>query len=108
MSFADTLAEKWGTPAGAVIVLGVVIWLIQLESRSINNKAELAQQAITDATIAAKLAEVTTQLARTAALNDALFNQVQGLDNSMNRNESLIIQNRRDAHDHSENGGGGK
>ena len=96
----EKLVDKFATPTSLVILVGLIIWLVQLEQRSISNKAQLAEQAVMDATIVAKLAEVTTQLARTAALNDALFNQVQGIDNSMNRNESLIIQNRRDAHDH--------
>ena len=96
----EKLIDKFATPTSLVVLVGLIIWLVQLEQRSISNKAALAEQAVMDATIAAKLADISRELARTTALNDALFNQVQGLDNSMNRNESLIIQNRRDAHDH--------
>jgi len=96
----EKLIDKFATPTSLVVLVGLIIWLVQLEQRSISNKTALAEQAVMDATIAAKLADISRELARTTARNDALFNQVQGLDNSMNRNESLIIQNRRDAHDH--------
>ena len=96
----EKLIDKFATPTSLVVLVGLIIWLVQLEQRSISNKTALAEQAVMDATIVAKLADISRELARTTALNDALFNQVQGLDNSMNRNESLIIQNRRDAHDH--------
>ena len=101
----EKLVDKFATPTSLVILVGLIIWLVQLEQRSINNKAAIAEQAVMDATIVAKLADISRELARTTALNDALFNQVQGLDSSMNRNETLIIENQRDAHDHG-NGNG--
>ena len=101
----EKLVDKFATPTSLVILVGLIIWLVQLEQRSISNKTAIAEQAVMDATIVAKLADISRELARTTALNDALFNQVQGLDSSMNRNETLIIQNQRDAHDHG-NGNG--
>ena len=105
MTFTQQIIEKWATPAGLVIALGLVIWLVQLEARSINNAQSIARSEQALESVANAVAKSTAALARTSALQDALFNQVQQLDDRMERNESLIIMNQRDSHEHG-NGNG--
>jgi len=100
MTIATQIIERWATPAGLMIVVGLVIWLVQLESRSIANAQNIARSDIAIASVANAVAASTASLARTSALQDALFNQVQQLDDRMERNESLIIQNKYDSHNH--------
>ena len=99
-----TLIEKWATPAGLAIVCGIVIWLAQMERRTVDNAERLAEYQFTVKTISENQAEIASALARTTALHEALFAQVQQLDDRIERNESLIIQNRRESHEHNGNG----
>ena len=79
--------DKWATPTGLMILVGVVVWLVQMENRTVTNAERVAALKAKEAMAAALSQEQTRVLARTTAIQDALFDQVQRLNDRIERVE---------------------
>ena len=87
------LIEKWATPAGLLIVLGLVIWLVQLNQNAINNAEAIGALKASDTVMMRRLNEIGLSLQRTVALQEVMFNRADSLEDKFEHHEQLMYQN---------------
>jgi len=87
------LAEKWATPAGLLIVLGLVIWLVQLNANAIDNAREIGAIKAHYSAMMQNQAEMALLVHRGIALQESLFQQVDQLNSRFEKFEALYYSN---------------
>jgi len=99
-SVLEKILERFATPAGLAIMAAFVIWLVQLNNWALEHRERLGAVEVLQGELARQLHKISLTQARQTAILDALFNQVQLMGGRIERNESLIYQNK--------NGNGGR
>ena len=98
----EKLIDKWSTPAGIIVVIGVIIWLAQMQN---NVERLLERSVVTDTalvTMSENLGEQSVILARTAAILDITVENLNDVIDRIQRNEGNISSNSQ--HKHNNNG----
>ena len=91
--------NKWISPFTITAALGFVIWLVQLEARTVDQQAVLAKMLVTMEDIQDDIQSTALLVSRTNAIQVQLIHQLDSLEVRMTRNENWISENR---HDHNE------
>ena len=93
MSLRQAIADRWLTPAGLLIVLGLVIWLIQLNQNAIENAEAIGALRAQNSIVAKEMVKLGLVVQRGVALQESLFGQVERLDERFEKHELLMYQN---------------
>lgn len=93
MGALEKLAEKWGTPAGGVLVIGLIIWLVQLNFETIRNGERLAKLEERDRVMTERLHDISIIQSRTTAIQESLIGQVESVALVVERLEPIIYMN---------------
>ena len=84
---------KWITPFTLISIFGGIVWGAQLNFLALRTAESVASQRVISELVRSEMQEVAINSTRTAALNEALFAQLQDLVDRVERNESLIYRN---------------
>lgn len=95
------LINKWSGPAGVMVLLGAIVWGVQLNIGMLKLVDEIGQ--LKEENIQQRLDQTTlaNDVVRTAAILQSVANQLDNLEQRMTRNEGWISDNRANAHEHS-------
>ena len=88
--------NKWISPFTITAALGFVIWLVQLEDRTVDQQAVSAKMLVTMEDIQDDIQSTALLVSRTNAIQVQLINQLDALEVRMTRNENWISENRHD------------
>lgn len=91
--------NKWISPFTITAVLGFVIWLVQIESRTLEHQGRIAEFENDIQHMERNDQSTALLLSRTAAVQESLIHQLDALERRMTRNEGNITDN---AHRHGE------
>ena len=91
-----TLIEKWASPAGIAIVIALVIWLVQLNQNAIRNAEAIGSMKASQSLLAKEMAGLGLTLQRTVALQEAIWIQVENIDDKFEKHEQMMYQNGKD------------
>lgn len=89
------LIEQWSGPAGMVVLLGAIVWGVQLNQLALQNSTQIAVIVANQKSDAQRQQAVSQTLAATAATVQHVADQVDKLELRMTRNEAWIYSNRR-------------
>jgi len=87
------LIERWATPAGIAVVAAGTVWLVQLNLATLNHSERLSVVELSQTSMAVQMHETAVILSRISALQDALYERVDGIEDRIERNEALIFSN---------------
>ena len=88
--------NKWISPFTITAALGFVIWLVQLEARTVDQQAVLAKMLVTMEDIQEDIHSTALLVSRTNAIQLQLIHQLDSLEVRMTRNENWISENRHE------------
>lgn len=93
-----SILDKWTGPSAMLILLGGIVWGVQLNFAVLGLTEQLAEQTQRLQDTNEEIEGNAVLMARTAAVLDSLVRQVDALERRMTRNESWISNNREHKH----------
>ena len=100
MDSFKAFVDKWATPTMFTVLLGGIIWGVQLNFAVLKLTEQMASQNASIIDLKTEYRTTAILNARTSAILDGLTQQIKALEQRMTRNEGNIADNLRESHGH--------